>query len=126
MENELTLMYLAKKNNSINNNANHNKIDKKYYKKNKKKIYKIIKKLLKNEITSNSLKEAHNLYINEIIKYQKTNEINEKQILQRENNTQDTNNIYNKELIQTMQKSTLDDFVKKVNIKNIKQSNILQ
>ena len=117
MEDELTLMYLGK--NIYYNNHKKNKIDKKYYRKNKKKIYEIIKNLLKNKIEgSNTLKEAHEIYINEIITYMKNNEINEKQKLEREKNidTQTPDNIYNKELMKTNKKSTLDNFVKKVSL----------
>ena len=117
MDHELTLMYLGK--NIYYNNHKKNKIDKKYYRKNKKKIYEIIKNLLKNKIDdSNTLKEAHQIYINEIITYMKNIEINEKQKLEREknNNNQTPDNIYNKELMKTNKKSTLDNFVKKVNL----------
>lgn len=126
MEHELTLMYLAKNNNKYvgDSKTDHKIIDKKYYKKNKKNIYKIIKKLLKNRIDdSNTLKEAHQIYINEIINYMKNNDINEKQKLERENNCekQTPNSIYNKQLIKTTKNSTLDNFVKKVNINNKKK-----
>ena len=127
MDHELTLMYLAKNKYNNDNNDNNNKIiDKKYYRKNKKKIYEIIKNLLKNKINdSNTLKEAHEIYINEIITYMKNIEINEKQKLEREkNNNQTPDNIYNKELMKTNKKSTLDNFVKKVNlVRNINDYN---
>lgn len=119
MDHELTLMYLAKNKYNNDNNDNNKIIDKKYYRKNKKKIYEIIKNLLKNKIDdSNTLKEAHKIYINEIITYMKNNEINEKQKLEREKNidTQTPDNIYNKELMKTNKKSTLDNFVKKVSL----------